>query len=119
MVGVRTEAVEYLPLRMILYNVTVSVDPEIAEDWLSWMRSTHIPEVMATGCFVESRISRVHGEEDGGVTYAITYLSPSQEHMDTYSRTHAPLLQRDHSARYAGKFAAFRTVLSVIEEFKS
>ncbi|MEN9401104.1 MAG: hypothetical protein RL632_2207 [Bacteroidota bacterium] len=104
---------------MILYNVTVSVDPEIAEDWLSWMRSTHIPEVMATGCFLESRISRVHGEEDGGLTYAITYLSPSQAHMDTYSQTHAPLLQRDHSERYAGKFAAFRTVLSVIEEFKS
>jgi hypothetical protein len=39
--------------------------------------------------------------------------------MDTYSQNHAPLLQRDHSARYAGKFAAFRTVLSVIEEFKS
>jgi hypothetical protein len=103
---------------MILYNVTVSIDPAIAEDWVNWMRSNHIPDVMATGCFVESRISRVHGEEEGGVTYAITYLSPSQEKMDEYQQQHAPVLQKDHAERYAGKFAAFRTILSVIEEFK-
>ncbi|TXI84125.1 MAG: DUF4286 family protein [Crocinitomicaceae bacterium] len=103
---------------MILYNVTVSIDPAIAEDWVNWMRTNHIPDVMATGCFVESRISRVHGEEEGGETYAITYLSPSQEKMDEYQQQHAPLLQKDHSERYVGKFAAFRTILSVIEEFK-
>jgi len=103
---------------MILYNVTVSIDPAIADDWVNWMRSNHIPDVMATGCFVESRISRVHGEEEGGVTYAITYLSPSQEKMDEYQQQHAPVLQKDHAERYAGKFAAFRTILSVIEEFK-
>lgn len=103
---------------MILYNVTVSIDPAIAEDWVNWMRSNHIPDVMATGCFIESRISRVHGEEEGGVTYAITYLSPSQEKMDEYQQQHAPVLQKDHAERYSGKFAAFRTILSVIEEFK-
>ncbi|MES2798417.1 MAG: DUF4286 family protein [Bacteroidota bacterium] len=103
---------------MILYNVTVSIDPTVAEDWLAWMRSHHIPDVMATGCFTESRLSRVHGEEDSGVTYAITYLSPSQEKMDEYQKTHAPVLQKDHSARFDGRFAAFRTFLTVIEEFK-
>lgn len=103
---------------MILYNVTVSIDPDYAVEWLDWMRTTHIPEVMATGCFIESRISRVQGEEENGVTYAITYLSPSQEKIDEYQRTHAPMLQKDHSEKFSGKFAAFRTLLSVIEEFK-
>lgn len=103
---------------MILYNVTVSIDPQIAEEWLSWMRSKHIPDVMATGCFIESRISRVHGEEEGGVTYAITYLSLNKELMDTYQNTHAPNLQKEHSELFQGKFAAFRTLLSVVEEFK-
>lgn len=103
---------------MILYNVTVSIDPTISEEWLAWMRSTHIPDVMATGCFIESRLSRVRGDEEGGVTYAITYLSPSQEMLDEYQKTHAPLLQKDHSEKFAGRFAAFRTFLHVIEEFK-
>ncbi len=103
---------------MILYNVTVSIDPSVSEEWLSWMRTTHIPEVMATGCFVESRLSRVQGEEEGGVTFAITYLSPNQALLDEYQLKHAPLLQKSHSEKYIGKFAAFRTFLHVIEEFK-
>lgn len=103
---------------MILYNVTVSIDPSISAEWVEWMRSKHIPDVMATGCFIESRISRVHGEEEGGFTYAITYLAPSQEKMDEYQQKHAPVLQQEHSQKYSGKFAAFRTILSVIDEFK-
>ena len=103
---------------MILYNVTVSIDPEISEEWLQWMRSKHIPDVMATNCFKESRISRIQGEEEGGVTYSVMYLCPSEELMKEYQNIYAPALQKDHSDKYSGRFAAFRTFLSVIEEFK-
>lgn len=103
---------------MILYNITVSIDTHTAENWLTWMRSNHIPDVMATGCFKESRISRVHGEEESGVTYAITYLSHSKASYNQYQELHAPKLQQEHTAKFAGKFAAFRTTLEVIEEFK-
>ncbi|MBI3238624.1 MAG: DUF4286 family protein [Flavobacteriia bacterium] len=101
----------------VLYNVTVSIDPTCETEWLEWMRSAHIPEVMNTGCFLESRLSKVHGEEEGGVTYAVTYVAYSQEHLDRYGREFAPALQADHSGRFNGRFAAFRTTLSVIEHF--
>lgn len=104
---------------MILYNVTISIDEGVHEDWLLWMRTVHIPEIMATGCFSESRLLRVHGEEEGGLTYAISYLCPSQELMDRYQKDFAPSLQESHSRRFAGHFAAFRTVLSLLEEFKA
>ena len=103
---------------MILYNVTVSLDPDIERDWLNWMRSKHVPDVMETGCFIESRISRVHGEEEGGLTYAVSYVCESQEMYDEYQKTYAPSLQKDHSERYAGQFAAFRTMLTILDEFK-
>jgi len=104
---------------MILYNVTVSIDPSVAEDWLNWMRKVHIPDVMATGCFLESRLSRVHGEEEGGLTYSVLYLCPSESVLATYQKEFAPRLQQEHSSRYQGKFAAFRTNLTLIEEFKA
>lgn len=104
---------------MILYNVTVSIDEAISDEWLNWMKSVHIPDVMSTGCFLESRIMRVHGEEQGGVTYAIAYLSPSMEKYEEYQVKHAPALQAEHTRRYEGRFAAFRTILSVVEEFKN
>ena len=104
---------------MILYNVTVSIDREIELEWLDWMRKCHIPEVMETGCFLECRISRIQGEEDGGSSYSFLYLAPNSEKMDEYQQHYAPKLQQDHSLRYQGKFAAFRTLLTVIEEFKA
>lgn len=104
---------------MILYNVTVSIDERIYEEWLEWMRSTHIPDVMATGCFIEARISRVHGEEEGGVTYAVGYIAKSKEDYERYQADFAPALQKDHSERFEGRFAAFRTLLTVIDEFKA
>jgi hypothetical protein len=103
---------------MILYNVTLSLDPAIQDEWLNWMRTTHIPDVLKTACFTECRLSRVQGEEEGGVTYSVMYFAPNQELYDIYQREHAPLLQAEHSQKYAGRFAAFRTILTVIEEFK-
>lgn len=103
---------------MILYNVTVSIDERIKDDWLNWMRSKHIPDVMATNCFIESRISRVHGDEEGGVTFAVSYICPSQKHYDEYQKKHASVLQKEHGEKFNGQFAAFRTLLTVIEEFK-
>ncbi len=103
---------------MVIYNVTVSIDQAVEHDWLGWMRSTHIPDVLHTGCFLECRLSRVNGEEDGGCTYSVMYLVKDQATLDHYQAQFAPQLQQDHAARFQGNFAAFRTTLNVIEEFK-
>lgn len=104
---------------MILYNVTVSIDESAEQNWLQWMRKTHIPDVMATGCFKEARLSRIHAEEHGGLSYAISYVAPSQEKYDEYQAKYAAELQKDHIDRYSGRFAAFRTMMTILEEFKS
>src|SRR6218665_3177941 len=109
--------ITYLCIMQIIYNVTVSLDPAIEYDWLQWMRATHIPDVMATGCFLESRISKMNDEETGACTYAMTYVAYSQEHLDAYQKDHAQRLQVDHKQRYDGKFAAFRSTLNVVEHF--
>jgi hypothetical protein len=102
---------------MIIYNITVSVDSLKADEWLNWMRSKHIPDVMATACFTEGKISRIQGEVEGEMTFSIMYLCDSEELMKIYTEQHAPLLQKEHSEKFIGYFAAFRTLLTVIEEF--
>jgi|LauGreDrversion4_2_1035121.scaffolds.fasta_scaffold2687169_1 hypothetical protein len=103
---------------MILYNVTVAIDPSVEKEWVNWMRSVHIPDVMATGCFIESRFSKVQTEDEEGLSYAITYLCPNKDMLEKYRNNYAPELQKDHSEKFNGRFAAFRTLLDVIEEFK-
>lgn len=99
----------------VLYNVTVSVDPDIAADWLEWMKSVHIPEVMATGMFIDFRILKVLSGENSGATYAIQYVCESHEKLKEYQTVHAPALQREHTSRYGDRAVAFRTVSEILE----
>lgn len=101
---------------MIIYNVTISIDEDIADDWLQWMKEVHIPDVMNTGYFTKNRILRVHAEEKGGKTYSIQYHCETIDRLNEYQEKEAPKLQKDHTERYEGKFAAFRTLLEIVHE---
>tara|TARA_B100001758_G_scaffold247957_1_gene269129 strand:+ start:3522 stop:3830 length:309 start_codon:yes stop_codon:yes gene_type:complete len=102
---------------MIIYNVTVNVDKSINDDWLKWMQSVHIPEIMGTGVFIKSQINQVVSEKDTGYTYAIAYTCASMKNLHHYQVKFAPELQQKHVMRYGDKAVAFRTILNVIEEF--
>ena len=99
---------------MILYNVTVNVDLDVHEMWLVWMRNTHLPEVMATGHFLDARICRILSEGDSGVTYAVQYTCASMAEYERYRNEHAERLKAESEKDYGGKALAFRTLLEVI-----
>ena len=98
----------------IVYNVTVKIENVVKDDWYRWMREVHIPDVMKTGCFLESRLSRILGEDEtGGVTWSVQYIAPDMKTFNTYQQQYAPDLQREHTERYRGHYVAFRTLLEV------
>lgn len=102
---------------MIIYNVTVNIDADVHDDWLNWMKDHHVPDVMATGMFLDAKISKIMAEEEGGMSYSIQYLCESEELYEQYQDIHATRLQLDHVNRYRGKFVAFRTLLKVEKTF--
>jgi hypothetical protein len=101
---------------MIIYNVTINVEDEIHETWLNWMKFTHIPEVMATGCFLSNKMLKLlsRQEDEIGYTYAIQYLCSSITVYEHYQKEFAPSLQAKTNALFKGKFVAFRTVLEEV-----
>lgn len=99
---------------MILYNVTITIDTLIADEWLEWMKTRHIPDVLATGCFSKGEIFRVLGTDpvsDGGISYAVQYSCSSMDDYHRYQRHYASRLQKEHSDRYRDRFVALRTLL--------
>jgi len=99
---------------MILYNVTISIDATVEEEWLQWMKEIHIPDVMNTGLFIDNKICRIHAEEEGGKSYSIQYLATSWSEYNQYQDMFALKLQQEHTLKFSGKFAAFRTILEVV-----
>lgn len=100
---------------MIIYNVTVKVAPSVKEEWLEWMKNTHIPEVLATGLFHSYRICHLlEQDESDGPTFAIQYFTDSMENYHSYVKEHASLLRDKTTALFKDKLVAFRTVMQVV-----
>ena len=102
---------------MIIYNVTVSVEESIKSDWLKWMQTEHIPEVMACGVFTKAHINRLIVQGDSDSTFTVAYTCPSMKDLHQYQVKFAPELQQKHVARYGDKAVAFRTLMEVIQEY--
>ena len=100
---------------MIIYNVTVKISNEKHDDWLEWMKTVHIPEVMATGKFTKNVFSKVLIEDEEGTNYSIQYHCNSLETLQGYQDNYAPNLQVEHTARYKDHFVAFRTLLEIVD----
>lgn len=101
---------------MYIYNVTINIDESVHESWLNWMKTQHIPDMLATGKFLNALMTRVQVEEEmGGITYSVQYRTDSKETLERYYRENAESM-RAQSKPFEGKFVAFRTELEVISE---
>lgn len=100
---------------MILYNVTINIDDSVHDEWLEWMKTKHIPDVLATGLFKDNKIFKIRSEDAGeGNTYSIQYFLNSAEDYEKYQNEFAPKLQSEHSEKYKDKFVAFRTIMELV-----
>lgn len=100
---------------MILYNITINVSAEIEQDFIFWMKETHIPEIMQTGLFFDFKFLRLlHDSDDGSINYATQYFTDTIDQMMEYERNHAPAIRAKTQARYQEKAIAFRTLLETV-----
>lgn len=100
---------------MIIYNVTIKVTHEIAQDWVNWMKNEHMPDLMSTGLFTNYRLSRLlEQDETDGITYSAQYFCNTLEDYRSYITHHAELMRNKGFRKFGDQFAAFRTIMEVI-----
>lgn len=100
---------------MFIYNVTVNVSDDVHQQWLTWMKQTHIADVMKTGCFIDSQILKVLYVDDEGHTYSVQYKFLEMTDIEKYQKEFAKELQAKHKAIFADKCTAFRTLLQIVD----
>jgi len=99
---------------MIIYNVTIKVTYAIAAAWVKWMKEEHMGELIATGLFTSSRLSRLlEQDETDGITYIAQYFCDSMEDYNDYLREHAPAMREKGFKKFGNQMIAFRTVMQV------
>jgi len=100
---------------MIIYSVTVKIELDVHDEWFLWMKKKHIPDVLATGKFVDYRMLKILAEnETDGITYNIQYRAKNISDYFDYINNLAEPLQKEHTEKYKDKFVAFRTLLKEV-----
>ncbi len=95
---------------MIILNVTHSVDKEVAEDWISWMKDKQIPFAIESGFFTECRMLKVLSHEDDHTfSYAVQYHAESLESIERFME-----LEDEIQKRYGDRILTYPTLLEDI-----
>ncbi len=100
---------------MILYNITVNISRMAEQEWMEWMKTVHIPEVLATGLPVAHKMLRLLTEvENEGTTYSVQFTFRTMEDFVAYEKGYQADLQQKHHARYKDRYVSFRTLLEEV-----
>ena len=74
----------------ILYEVSVTIELSRSEEFENYMRRTHIPEVLGSGCFSSASFAKA---EDG--EYRTSYRAKSRDSLNRYLESYAGRLRDD------------------------
>ncbi|MCH5715253.1 DUF4286 family protein [Niabella hibiscisoli] len=99
----------------LIYNITNKVSHHIHSEWLAWMKTHHIPAVLATGCFLKAVLLRLKGVDDEeGPTYAVQYHAASEADYERYLSDFSTGLRQESLNKWGDQFIAFRTIMEVV-----
>jgi hypothetical protein len=89
----------------ITYEVAARVEPPLTDDFERYVRDSHLPAVVRTGCFVHATLQRA-----GAGAYRVTHHAVSQSEVDRYLTQHAPALRERLWARFPTGIMLERTI---------
>lgn len=80
---------------MVTYEITATVREDLRDDYLSYMRERHIPDLLATGAFASASLSR-----SSPGRYRLRYEAHDRDSLDRYLADHAPRLRAHALERF-------------------
>lgn len=103
---------------MYLYNITFNIDENVVQEWLKWVQSEHIPEVLNNSPFTQARLIKVLIQEEmGGQTFSIQYEVAELTYLELFFKESKFDMFAEMKRLFSGKFVSFSTELQVIHDF--
>ena len=97
---------------MIVYEVTATIETDLAEKFEHYMREKHIADVLTTGLFVSASFET---SEKG--RYRTRYVAENQEALDKYLSEFSPRLRDDVTANFPRGTQFRREYWVVLDDF--
>lgn len=101
---------------MIIYSVTTALDEAIEEQWVEFMKTSHISLIMETGCFKDYRFVRVIPGQGVDISYNLQLRCENHAQLTEFRSKHELMLEKIVQLNFEGKYASFQSVLEQVTE---
>jgi hypothetical protein len=88
---------------MVLYEVTLTADSNVARLVEDHMMREHIPQIFATGCF-----QRIRFDHSSPTKFRTSYEARDEADLQRYFRDHAPRLRAEFQSLFPAGVALTR-----------
>jgi hypothetical protein len=93
-----------------IYEVTLSVDPEIIEEFDVWL-GKHVEEMLAIPGFAGARVYSAGSDDAGRIRRVTHYFLDSEADLDTYLAGPAEEMRQSAAEHFPGRYLANRRIL--------
>ncbi|MDX1532483.1 MAG: DUF4286 family protein [Rhodothermales bacterium] len=101
---------------MIIYEVNLTVQPEIADAYAAWL-AAHVREMLTFDGFEAAEWLEDAEAEGPARRWTVQYRVRSPEHLRRYFDAHAERMRGEGVERFGGRFSATRRILRMREAF--
>ena len=110
----------------VFYNVTLTVDPKIENEWRNFMLEVHLPDVVRQPGFKSVTMQKVELLPPAAApttadrpSYVMSYTVESREALEAYlNSAEAIRLREEHKKRYSQYTTATRAVWAPVRTLK-
>lgn len=98
---------------MIIYSITYHINKSLAEEWLSWLKETHLPRVMLSERFFRHTLQELVDPLplDDVRTFNLQFYTLEVEHLYAYWDDDAQILDGAMTERFGEEISYFETVM--------
>ncbi len=96
----------------LIYEVNLTVDGQVADEFLPWLRA-HMSEMLIFEGFENAELLEEIGASDEAIHYCCQYRVRDQVALDHYLSHHADRMRADGVERFGSRFRARRRILTL------
>lgn len=99
---------------MILYNITVIVDPDIEVEFKEWAHRIFLPSLANTEIFKSQSLLKVLDSPNEGETYSLQMIASDADNIKLFQETQLSLLHDKTGNVWANKIYLFESQMQYI-----